>query len=624
MKSRNRLLFVDNSLDSFYAYRMPLARAAQWAGFEVHVAAPSGKCKEILLRNGMTVHEVFMTRSGMNPPEELRCVASLYRLYRRVRPDLIHHLRLKPVLYGGLAAYASRMPAQVSMPTGLGHVFTASTRKAALLRNITLLGCKLAFRHRNLHIIFQNPDDRQVFVESGAVDGSVCSLIRGSGVDISEFSATPEPEGVPVVVLASRMLFDKGVIEFVQAARLLKTAGIAGRFVLVGDTDAGNPTAIPSSQLAAWNQEGVIEWWGHRADMRSVLAAANIVCLPSYREGVPKVLIEAAASSRAIVTTDVPGCREIVQDGRNGILVPPQNVNKLADALSFLLTNPMVRQRMAKRGRQFAVANFSIDRVVMDTISIYRELLERRQPVASLNSAQSDGTAGGVRPNETQRSLRLKRPLDAVVALTGMMLLIPVYVAIALLIRLTCPGPIFYGGWRIGRHGVPFRMWKFRTMVVNAEHLGGSATAGDDSRITPVGRFLRAYKLDELPQLLNVLTGEMSLVGPRPEVAKYIKMLQPEERQILDVKPGITDWASIWNANEAEVLRGSPDPEEAYEQLIRPTKIALQLRYVRQQSLVNDLKILFHTALRLVNPSWTPKELASLSPVVAYKDLVKI
>jgi lipopolysaccharide/colanic/teichoic acid biosynthesis glycosyltransferase/glycosyltransferase involved in cell wall biosynthesis len=631
MQAPLRLLFVDNSLDSFYAYRMPLAKAACRAGFDVHVAAPPGKCGDILREHGMTVHSIFMTRSGMKLHEEWRCVHSLYHLYKAIRPDLIHHLRLKPVLYGGLAAYAARVPAEVSMPTGLGHVFTADTKKARFLRAITLLGCRVAFRHNNLRVVFQNPDDRKVFVDSGTLRPARCSLIRGSGVDISEFSMTREPEGTPVVLLASRMLLDKGICEFVEAARSVKRTGVTARFVMVGGTDPGNPTAVSAEQLRAWQDECVVEWWGHRSDMHCVLPQAHVVCLPSYREGVPKVLIEAAAAGRAIVATDVPGCREIVQHGRTGLLVPPQNSQKLAEAITFLLENPAVRARMARRGRQFAVANFSNDRVIAETVSIYNQVLSRRQlpggrgpngePVPPQRSRHFEDSRMGEQP---LGPWRLKRALDVILAVAGMLLLAPIYLSLAAAIRLTCPGPILYGGVRIGRYGVPFRMWKFRTMVINAERLGGSATAQDDARITPIGRWLRRYKLDELPQLFNVFIGQMSFVGPRPEVAKYIRMLQGEERRILDVKPGITDWASIWNSNEADALKGSPDPEATYEQLIRPTKIQLQLRYAREHSVAVDLKILFHTFLKLLNPAWVPKELASVKPVGAYKDLVKI
>ena len=602
-----QLLFVDNSIDTFYSYRMALALAAQRAGFAIHVAAPPGRCEAIIRQAGFTFHPLPMTRSGMGAGE-LSCLLCLYRLYRRLRPDLVHHLRLKPVLYGGLAAYAARVPAQISLPTGLGHVFTAQTRRAWLLRTITLAGCRIAFRHPNLRVILQNPDDLAVFVDSGALRKEKGVLIRGSGVDISEFVLTPEPVGRPVVMLAARMLRDKGVFEFVEVARTLKGRGSDARFVLVGDTDPGNPTAVPAGQLQAWHDAGLVEWWGYRDNMRQVLEQANIVCLPSYREGVPKVLIEAAAAGRAIVTTDAPGCREVVRHGQNGLLVPPRDAALLCEAIAFLLASPAARARMGRRGRHAAVANFSLDRVIAETVETYHEVLDR---------VPSPATGG--RGYQTA-----KRLVDVAVSGLGLAALSPLLAVIALAIKLGSRGPVFYRGARTGRGNTTFLMWKFRSMVVDAERLGGSATADGDARLTPVGRWLRRYKLDELPQLLNVLTGQMSLVGPRPEVRKYTDLLVGPERGILKLRPGITDWASIWNASEGEVLAGAADPEAAYEELIRPTKTALQLAYWRRHNFWVDLRILAATARKLVQPDYVPAELRQVPKIVRYQDLVKL
>jgi lipopolysaccharide/colanic/teichoic acid biosynthesis glycosyltransferase len=213
----------------------------------------------------------------------------------------------------------------------------------------------------------------------------------------------------------------------------------------------------------------------------------------------------------------------------------------------------------------------------------------------------------------------IKRCFDFVVALAALIVVSPVLLLLAVIIKLGSPGPVFYRGVRIGRYGVPFRIFKFRTMVINAENLGGSATAEDDPRITPIGRFIRRHKLDEFPQFMNVLLGDMSLVGPRPEVKKYVDMYSHEERAILDLRPGITDWASIWNSNEAAVLEGSKDPEQAYEELIRPTKLALQLFYAHNHSLAVDVKILFHTFCKLLFEDWTPRELQPFGKVRCYK-----
>ncbi len=381
--AKPRILFVDNDVNSFYAYRIELARGARDSGFEVHVAAPQGKAAEILRAEGLRYHPIPMTRSGLAPWKEFSTISVLFRLYRRVRPDLVHHLRLKPVLYGGLAAYGARVPAVVGLLTGLGYVFIAESRRALMMRKLVVLSCKVAFRHSNQRIVFQNPDDQNVFIQNKILPAAQTVLIKGSGVDVHTYVPTPEPGDVPVVVLASRMLRDKGVVEFVEAARDLRQAGVSARFVLVGETDPGNPTAITADQLRAWADEGVIEWWGHQNDMRKVLSQSNIVCLPSLREGVPKVLIEAAACGRAIVTTDAPGCREIVREGENGLLVPVRDSKALADALRLLIESAPLRALMAAKGREIAVSEFSVERVVDETLGVYRELLATSGPRSS-------------------------------------------------------------------------------------------------------------------------------------------------------------------------------------------------------------------------------------------------
>ena len=205
------------------------------------------------------------------------------------------------------------------------------------------------------------------------------------------------------------------------------------------------------------------------------------------------------------------------------------------------------------------------------------------------------------------------------VATIALVIVAPLLALAAVMVKLSSRGPVYYRGTRVGLNGKLFPMLKFRTMVVDAESLGGSATAADDPRITRFGKFLRRYKLDELPQFFNVLLGDMSLVGPRPEVQKYVDLYSLEERAILTVRPGITDWASIWNSNEAAVLEGSRDPERTYEELIRPTKLALQLLYVRDHSFFVDLKIMFHTAVKLIDEDWVPKELKPYGRVKRYR-----
>lgn len=388
MVKSTRLLYVVNDAAFFLSHRLALALAAAKAGYEVHVATPDARVAEEIRNAGLAFHPVAFSRRGTNPLEDLQSLRSLYRLYCSLRPDLVHHVTIKPVLYGGIAARLARAPAVVSAISGLGHVFVAKGFKAAVLRFLVTRAYKFALGHPNAKAIFQNPDDRKALTSDGLLPAESAALIKGAGVDMKDFAPSPEVEGIPVVLFASRMLWTKGVREFVDAARRLQANGVRARFVLVGEPDGGNPMAIPTDELKAWAQSGAVEWLGRRNDMPTVFAQSHIVCLPtSYGEGVPKVLIEAAASRRAIVATDVPGCREIVRHGENGLLVPVHDVDVLAAALNELIQDASLRQRMGSRGREIAEAEFSLTKVTAETLSVYQELLTHNQKRKLLGSA---------------------------------------------------------------------------------------------------------------------------------------------------------------------------------------------------------------------------------------------
>jgi glycosyltransferase involved in cell wall biosynthesis len=367
-----RLLFVVNHAGFFLSHRLPIALAARDAGYDVVIATPKSRHVPRIIESGLAWEEIRMRRSSVNLFAELRSLIDLVRLYRRLKPDVVHHVTTKPVLYGTIAARLTRVPAVVNALAGLGHVFYESgTRR--LLRRIVLFAYSFALHHRNARFIFQNMEDRELFVSRGWVKAENTILVRGSGVDVERFVPAASRAGGPLtVVLASRLLYTKGVGEFVAAARALRGRA---RFVLVGEPDPDNPGSIPEAQLREWASDGSIEYWGRRDDMPEVLAATDVVCLPTYyREGVPKVLIEAAACGVPIVTTDTPGCRDIVRDGENGVLIPPRDAGALAAALRALLGDAALRARMGTRGRQRALEEFSLPRVIDATLSLYREL----------------------------------------------------------------------------------------------------------------------------------------------------------------------------------------------------------------------------------------------------------
>jgi glycosyltransferase involved in cell wall biosynthesis len=318
------------------------------------------------------------------------------RLYRKLKPDIVHHVALRPVVVGGLAARLAGVKNVVSAVAGMGYAFaltpspspgesgepdgvravSGERRVSHAARRLVGFVLKRLLRLAPARgvVIVQNPDDAATVQGLGVAPERI-RLIPGAGVDTERFAPRPEPEGRPVVMLASRLLWDKGVGEFVEAARRLKGRA---RFVLVGAPDPGNPASVAEGDLYAWVQDGIVEWWGRRDDMAEVLSAAHIVCLPSYREGLPKVLLEAMACGRACITTDAPGCRDCVRDGDNGLLVPVKDAAALVAAIEQLLDDQNLRRRMGVRGRERAVAEFSQDRVIDATLAVYAEALVRR------------------------------------------------------------------------------------------------------------------------------------------------------------------------------------------------------------------------------------------------------
>lgn len=374
MKQIKLLFFVTEDW-YFCSHRLPLALAAKQAGYDVSVVTRVSAHGDQIKAAGIKLIPLNLSRRGSNPFAELKVIGRLISIYRSEQPDIVHHVALKPVLYGSFASRIARVPMVVNAMAGLGLLFSSRSLKVHLARPVFMLFFRFLLNRKGARVILQNPDDVALMCESGVLNIKRITLIRGSGVDTQEFEAQPEPGGEPVAILASRLLWEKGVAEFVNAARVLKKEGVLARFALVGEGDIENPGSIHEEQLRAWHDEGVIELWGQRADMPDVFALSHIVCLPSfYGEGVPKVLIEAAACEKPIVTTDSPGCREIVRDGVNGILVPIRDSSAVAQALKKLIESPELRKKMGKNGRELVVREFSLDKVNRETLAIYKEL----------------------------------------------------------------------------------------------------------------------------------------------------------------------------------------------------------------------------------------------------------
>lgn len=374
MSNRRKLLYLVSEDWYFVSHRIALARAAQEAGFEVSVATRVQRHGDMIRDAGLKLIPIAFDRSGMRPLRELSSISSLLSVYRSVAPDIVHNVAVKPVLYGSLAARHVGAKGVINALMGLGWVFSSDSAKARLLRPAVSTALRFALSPSNTRTIVQNAEDAALLADRRLTSPASIRLIRGSGVDPRQYSTEPPPAGDPLVVLPARLLVAKGVREFMQAASILREEGVAARFALVGEPDIANPATASRDEIEHYVRRGAIEYWGWRRDMPQVFGAASIVCLPTfYGEGLPKSLLEAAASARAIVATDVPGCREIVRQGQNGWLVPARNVTALVAALRNALSQPDLCARYGAAGRRMVENEFSLDTVIGATLALYNE-----------------------------------------------------------------------------------------------------------------------------------------------------------------------------------------------------------------------------------------------------------
>jgi len=369
-----KIMLVANTDWYLYNFRRTLALYLKSRGLDVVMVSPRGKYVPEFERLGLGWVQWEVGRQTILPGSEYAAMLNLEHIYRREKPDLVHHHTIKPVLYGSLAAERARVPAVVNSITGRGYIFLSSSLKARALRPGVRWFYRMAINRPNCAVIFENNVDRQYFIDQKLIPETQAFLVRGVGVDVDRFVPTPEPEGEPVAMMASRLLWDKGGGVFAEAAKIIHSRGL-GRMVLVGSPDPGNPSSIPEQTIRDWEKQGFLEWWGWQSDMASTYARSHIVVLPSsYGEGVPTNLLEAASCARPIVATDIPGCREVVVEGENGYIVPLNDPAALADAIERLMRDPQLRQRMGAAGRQRVLQHFSAGIIHDETIKVYRSV----------------------------------------------------------------------------------------------------------------------------------------------------------------------------------------------------------------------------------------------------------
>jgi glycosyltransferase involved in cell wall biosynthesis len=380
-----KIILFANTEWYLFNFRLSLAKALQAQGHEVLLISPPGEYGARLQAQGFRWKALPMDRKSLNPLQELRLLFYLCRLYRREQPALAHHFTIKCVVYGSIAALVACVPMRVNAVAGMGYVFTNQALKARLLRPLVRGLMRRVLNGRGARLILQNNDDMAAFANAGLARPELTRLVMGSGVDLERF--TPRaPTGPQAqaghdvqptrVVLAARLLWDKGIAEYMEAARQLKAKGLSIRFLLAGAPDPGNPAAIPQATLDGWQADGLIELLGQVSDMAALFAAVDMVVLPSYREGLPKSLIEAAACALPLVTTDVPGCREVVTHEVDGLLVPVKDAQALANAIERLHLDPAWARQLGLAARARALREFDEKIVIRKTLAVYGELLD--------------------------------------------------------------------------------------------------------------------------------------------------------------------------------------------------------------------------------------------------------
>jgi glycosyltransferase involved in cell wall biosynthesis len=354
-----------------YNFRLALAKELRTQGYEVVLLSPPGDFQNLLQENGFEWIPFPLSRQGINPFGELWVLWQLILVYRQVKPDIVHHFTIKPVIYGSLAAHILGIKGIINSITGLGHLFIDTGYVTQILRVFAKILYQASLR--NTQVIFENPEDRDMFLQYRLLQFKQTNLILGTGVDVNKFHPTRKRNEVPLILFASRLLITKGVLEFVEAVQQLKQKRLRARFAIAGTPDPGNPASITLEQIDSWKTSGLVEVWGWQSDMPAALTKADIFCLPSYREGVPNALLEACACGLPIVTTDVPGCRDVVTHDVNGFLVPPQNSQILAAAIEALLNDQVLRDKMGHTGRQIALEKFSLDKIIKQTLLVYQK-----------------------------------------------------------------------------------------------------------------------------------------------------------------------------------------------------------------------------------------------------------
>lgn len=537
-------------------------------GHEIIACAPEDdqEIEAALADMGIGYRRIAMGRAGRNPFADFATLAGYLRLFRREKPDVVLAYTQKPIIYGGLAARLTRARF-FAMVSGLGYTFLESEGVARrLLRGLVSALFKAGVRNAETVFVFNRDDAGELRRHGVLADDHKVVQLPGSGIDVSRFAMRPMPAGPPTFLVIARLLHHKGLFEYVEAARRVRALCPEARFQLLGPYDDG-PDGIPAEALDRWIAEGVVDYLGETRDVTPYLAGCTVFVLPSYREGLPRTVLEAMATGRAIITTDAPGCRETVIEGENGFLVRPRDPAALMDAMMRFVRAPSLAHRMGAESRSLAIHRFDVNRVnamVVDEMNLSRFKARDHAPRPSV------------------RSRIARRLLDIVIASVAGIALLPFIAVIAILSLLAIGSPIFFTQRRSGLGGRTFRLIKFRSMT-EARGIDGRPLP-DEERMTRFGRILRRTRMDELPELWNIIRGDMSLIGPRPILPETVAAMGAMGIERGAIRPGLTGWAQV-NGNA---------------RLKDEDKLALDLWYIHHRTLAIDLSIIAQTVLVII------------------------
>ena len=371
---KKKIIFLVNTDSFLVSHRLPIADKMLKSGYEVHIATEFSKYKDMLIKKGFKVHNINFNRNSMNLLRSLFVLFQIIHLIFKLKPDILHLISLKPIIIGGLVTFIFPIKLLVFSITGLGSMFIENSFFYKIRLFFFTFLYRIVFLNSNLKVILQNNDDLKYLASKAKLNKNKVVMIKGSGVNLNDYKPSKIPKKFPIILMASRLIKDKGVEEFIKAAKYLKKKKFKGEFYLVGDVDFNNPSAVSKNLISLNHKKKILRYFKYRIDISKFIKKSTIVVLPSYREGFPKILMEAAACGRPIITTNVPGCKDAIINNKTGILVPPKNYKALGDAINKLSQDKKKIEKFASEARKYAIANFSIKDVISKHILIYKKL----------------------------------------------------------------------------------------------------------------------------------------------------------------------------------------------------------------------------------------------------------